>query len=148
MQDFLNAIKEWPVIVQGALGSALFWGVSFVTQLAIEKGQKSTSAFTKKSKRRALRNERLRLSALKAKSESSKANYATYLIYTMSRPLITGLIWMVLGNIFATFMGVFSTIGYVGAFYYFLSALNIIKPIKYEGDIDDRLEEIKVKLSD
>ena len=39
--EIINAITEWPVIIQGALGSALFW-------LIIETGQRTTRKFSAK----------------------------------------------------------------------------------------------------
>ncbi len=145
MEEFIEAVKAWPVIIQGALGSALFWLILLAGQWLTEKANKSSSAFLVKTKKSSLINERVRLGALKAQGKD-KALFTTMLLYRMSRPLLMGLIWMVLGLAFDSILGVFSIIGYLGSLYYLFLALGIVKAIKFEGDIDSRLKELKVAI--
>ncbi|PWQ92431.1 hypothetical protein [Leucothrix pacifica] len=147
MEEFIEAVKAWPVIIQGALGSALFWLFSAVGQWLTDKANKSTSSFLKKTRKSSLINERMRLKALKAQGRD-QVLYASVLIYRMSRPLLIGLIWMVLGLTFNSIIGVFSIIGYLGSLYYLFIALGIVKAINYEGDIDARIKEIEETLED
>jgi len=146
MEEFIEAIKAWPVIVQGALGSAAFWLLLNLGQWLTERTSKSTSSFLHKTKKSALINERMRLGALKAQGRD-KALFASFLVYRMSRPLIIALIWLVLGQIFNSVIGVFSIIGYLGAIYYLFVALGIVKAVNYDGDIDARIKDIKDELN-
>lgn len=147
MEELINAVKAWPIIMQGALGSALFWLLLAIGQWLTGKANKSTSSFLKNTRKSALVNESMRLGALKAQGRD-KALFASFLIYRMSRPLLMGLIWMVLGLTFNNIIGVFSIIGYLGSLYYLFIALGIVKAVSYEGDVDARLKEIKEALDE
>ncbi|MEV3815792.1 hypothetical protein RI537_06625 [Aeromonas salmonicida] len=142
MEDFINAVTAWPIIIQGALGSGAFWLLLLIGQWLTSKAGKSTSHFLAKSRKSALINEQTRLLALKCEGHE-KAHFASMLLYRMSRPLLIALICMMFGHVFSTFINVFSIIGYIGAIYYLFKALGIVNPIKYDGNIDDRVHEIQ-----
>ena len=146
MQEIFNAIKDWPVILQGALGSAAFWVFLMSGQKLIEIGHSSTISLLAGARKSALINERIRLSTLTA-TGIHKPLHSSMLIYRMSRHLLKALIWMVLGNIFDSLIGVFAIIGYLGALYYLFKALDVVKPIKYDGDVQARINEINAELS-
>jgi hypothetical protein len=88
MQELIDAIKAWPIIIQGALGSALFW-------LVLVVGQKITNALSirfstqSKSRRRArLVNQGLRLRALIAGDGPDRAQttyFFSALLYRASQ---------------------------------------------------------------
>lgn len=145
MNDLINVIKDWPALVQGALGSGIFWLVLYIgqkfTSLISDKAQLHS---TKKNKKY-LYNEILRHKAVRDGNEfQSGAFYSSVLWFRASRNVINGLIWLTLGLIFGSIIGVFGIVGYLGCLYYLFTALNIVKPVNYKGeDINQEIEKLQ-----
>lgn len=148
MDSLLVKIKDWPVIIQGALGSALFY-------IVIIAGQKTTAfistRITNASKSRKvaqLKNELVRLHALASSGKDEGAFFVSMLLLRASRYLIKALLWLTLGFIFSSFLEVLGVVGFLGCFYYLFSTLEVVKPISYKdkGEIAKRIQEIQDQL--
>jgi len=144
LQEFLNAIKDWPVIIQGALGSALFALILFVLQKVYAYANHQIALLSKKSRIRELTNERLKI-GMSIGQGKDKALFASPMLYRMSRPFLKSLIWLVLGLLFSELFDILSVVGYLGSIYYLLNALDVVAPYECEGNLKIRLKEIEGK---
>lgn len=147
MEKFITSIQDWPVIIQGALGSALFALVLFVGQKVASYFLDTFRASSRQSRIRQLREQLIRQKALKAKDHSERGYYASLLWLRASRHVVKALIWLTLGLAFNSFLGVLGVVGFMGAIYYLFFALNIVKAINYDGDITKKIEEIKAEMA-
>src|SRR5690606_4819398 len=124
-----------PVIFQGALGSALFALVLFAGQKIAAYFLDTLRANSRQSRIRQLKEQLIRLRALKAKDRAERTYYISLLWLRASRHVIKALIWLTLGLAFNTILGVLGVVGFMGAIYYLFFALNIVKAITYDGNI-------------
>jgi hypothetical protein len=146
MGRLAHAIKDWPILVQGAIGSGLFW-------LFLVLGQKITalcsarlSVIFKERRNTVLFNQLLRIRAYYTSADATGGAYATILWYRASRDLIKGLIWLALGLSFRTFIGVLGVVGFVGSLFYFFAALNTVKPMTDDGNLVEKEKQILEQL--
>ncbi|MCX4190850.1 hypothetical protein [Methylophaga sp. OBS3] len=145
MQELIEAIKNWPVIVQGALGSAAFWLLLVVIQRVYQFVDHRVSKISRNNRKSELINERLKL-GLKMTKGKDRALFAPVLVYRMSRPFLKALIWLALGLLFTPASTVLSSVGYIGSIYYLVKALVVVSPFSFEGDPKTRMEEIQAEL--
>ncbi|MBV4493094.1 hypothetical protein [Pseudomonas oryzicola] len=146
MEKLIASIQDFPVIVQGAMGSALFALLTYMGQRIAAYCFDSFRANSKKTRIRQLKEQLVRLRALRAEDDAEKAYYTSLLWLRASRHIVKALIWITFGLAFESVAGTFSAVGYIGAFYYLFLALNIVKPIGYDGDIDKKIKEIRAEI--
>jgi hypothetical protein len=93
MEELIIAVKNWPVLVQGALGSALFWLLLVIGQKMAALLSDRWGRISQASKRTKLRNELFRHRALRSAGNIEVgAPYAVILTFRASRPFFKGLI--------------------------------------------------------
>jgi hypothetical protein len=119
MEKLIASIQDWPVIIQGALGSALFALALFLGQRVTAYFVDAVRAQSKESRVRQLREQLIRFSALKAKDHAERAYFASILWLRASRHVVKGLIWLALGLVSNSLLGVLGVVGFMGAIYYF-----------------------------
>jgi hypothetical protein len=141
------AITDLPVIVQGAMGSAVFASFLFLAQkilMAIGTQYANSSA---RRKRQALIDELATLEVNLAERLDTKTYYTIIVIYRSSRYVIRGLIWLSLGLVFSSSISVFGIVGYLWGTYHLLQALRIVQGVNDAQDRLKRRDEIRSKLS-
>ena len=106
------------------------------------------SALSKRKRRGDLLTQLLRFQALKASSNELAGPYASILWYRASRSLIMGLMWLTLGLIFGSILPILGIVGFIGCLYYLFSALNVVRPLSYDGSIDERITELHEKIDE
>ncbi|WP_156352886.1 hypothetical protein [Pseudomonas sp. NBRC 111140] len=143
MEKLIASIQDFPVIVQGAMGSALFALLMYIGQKVTTYCFDSFRTSSKKTRIRQLKEQHVRLRALSSEDDSERAYLTSLLWLRASRHVVKALIWITFGLAFESVAGIFSAVGFIGAFYYLFLALNIVKPIGYEGDIDKKIQEIR-----
>ena len=148
MDKLIQAIQDWPVLVQGAVGSGIFWLFLFVGQKVAMFVSSHVVELNKKSKYQYHFDQLLRCRAIKTRVNSEGGYYASILWYRASRHVIKGLIWLTLGLIFDSVIGVLGIVGYFGCFYYLFAALLVVRPFTYKGDIDQKIDELEKKLAE
>lgn len=148
MEKIIESIQNWPVIFQGALGSALFAAVLFVGQKIFTYFAEVFHAKSKKLRAKQLKEQLIRLRAISAKDYNERAFYASLLWLRASRYVVKALIWITLGLLFDYFIKPLGFVGFVGAIHYLFFALNIVKGISYEGDIPSKIAEIKKEMNE
>lgn len=143
MQELIEAIKAWPVIVQGALGSALFWLVLLIGQKATVA---ATEAYSRHSK--ASRISWLTTAGIKYQGAiENNTDYAIGLIYRSARDLYKGIMWLALGLSIQSLFDVSGIIGYAGCVYYLLKAYSVVAPLDTTENLKEKLQEINNELS-
>jgi hypothetical protein len=127
IEQLWTAISQWPVIIQGACGSGLFW-------LLLETGRKLLSAIQKTLNKQSSKNkERLLREYIYTKltSHSGFAYSQQGYFISFSRVLtylIIGMVFVVIALFVGGFSRLILSIAAVGALYYFSKALSWLIP--------------------
>ncbi|MCS6192295.1 hypothetical protein [Shewanella baltica] len=140
MSDILKIVMEWPVIVQGALGSGLFWLTLLLGQKVFEKAWESYSKHSVKTRISWLTNRSGMIQLRLSKPVEQQSIYASLLLYRASRHLFRALMWLVLGLSLQLLFSPISLIGFLGCLYYLIEGYSIVKGTG-EGE-----EELKQEL--
>lgn len=148
--EIINTMLQWPVIIQGALGSFLFW-ISFEV---IKKSVNYINRFFEKFNKD-LKKERLTYEFLQREfniSSGTKISNIMLCLYAASHHIIKGIIFIILGLVLSNIIPFFEDIGYFIALFYFFRALNAVKmDIEQKMTIDDqkiRIEKISKELNE
>lgn len=147
MDSLINTIKDWPVIVQGALGSGLFWLILLAGNKLQSALSEKYSALSTKSRINWLRNEKCKHGAVLSKDLSEKNFWTTVLIYRASRHVIRALMWLSMGLIFQSFFMLIGIVGFIGAFHYLFKAYDVVSPVYKDSFTVDSLKEIQEELA-
>ena len=145
MSEFIKVFNEWPVIIQGALGSGLFWLILLIGQYAVTTLSNSYSKHSSKSRKSWLISNRAKLMAVTTSEKQDKSYYLALIKYRASREFYKAVMWVVLGLIANVMFNPMGVIGFVGALYYLFKASDIVSPIYKEG-ADEELEKINKEL--
>jgi hypothetical protein len=128
MTKLWETITEWPVIVQGALGSALFWVVLELLRRFIAEVQRGVKSQTRRVKVDALLREYI---YKKYTSHDGLAYYPQGYFLTFSRVLmffLVGMVFFAIALLAGGMTPLFGSIGLVGAIYFFSKALSWLIP--------------------
>ncbi len=147
MDKLISAVSDWPVLVQGAIGSALFWLVLVFGQKIAAYASVHFATRSRKKRKSALGIQIFRYSAIKAVDPAEQAKYMSALWFRASRDLIKGLIWLALGLAFESVISILGMVGFFGCLYYLFAALEIVKPIDSPDDIDAEITRLKEELN-
>ncbi|MEI5638745.1 MULTISPECIES: hypothetical protein [unclassified Pseudoalteromonas] len=131
--EIINEILKWPVIVQGALGSALFW-------ILIEGGQRvvlSTSRRLSGDKKTAMW---FSLAASVYDNYELEVKCRQIAIYGGLHYFIKAMILIVISLLVSPLLHVVSMVGYLVAIYYLFRALSYIPHTSRFGTNDQKKE--------
>jgi hypothetical protein len=147
MNNLIKEILEWPIILQGALGSFLFWmllsGGQKLTSFLVEKFSK----YSKTKKLRILQEELLKLKIATGDS-INRPSYLAALIYRALRHVVLGLIWLTLGFASEAVIPTFEIVGFLGALFYFFNALSVFRTVSASDDSEKRIKELEAEISE
>ena len=130
MDQLIRAASDWPVIFQGALGSALFWAflklmgwlVASVTKLLSEY---SSAAATEKKRAELIFHKNIR---------GQDAVGYLHAIYRALGYLFTAMAWVVGGITIGNYFNVFYIIGLFGALIYLFRGMAwIVPPVEIDA---------------
>jgi hypothetical protein len=131
MDTAFAAIQNWPALLQGVIGSALFWLLLTLGQRVSEWLTGRYSRYSQEVKLARTVDATLRLRARQGGwNLMVSAPPATVLLFRASRPLIKALMWLSLGLLFQTVIGILGVIGFIGALYYLFQAYAVVRPNK------------------
>ena len=139
MRAIIDQILQWPIIVQGALGSALFWLILVIGERAFRKCTGIWQGFSKDKQKEFLQTEYILHMAFAEKD----SGHFVVLIYMAVHYLIKALIAICLGLIFQSVFPVFGIVGFVMAIYYLFLAVNAVRDTKAGVDHKKEMERIK-----
>jgi hypothetical protein len=145
IDKLLSAVADWPVIVQGALGSALFAGLAYLGQRLTPLISARFSEVSKKRRKAFLFQQRLKYAYKVTKDNPTRGAIISALLYIAARSLIRAAIWLVLGLIFSSFEGVLGVVGFGGCLYYLFAALSVVNHVPDAEDNAAKLEELRIE---
>lgn len=128
--DIVKVVTDWPVIVQGALGSALFWAI-------LEIGQRSVRKFATRLGSDKKTANWFALAAHEASGEA-KAHARFICLYGAMHYVLKGLIVAILSWAISPLLDVFAAVGYLIAAYFFFRALAFVPHTASLGSIPER----------
>ncbi len=145
--DLIEAIRDWPVIVQGALGSFAFWLVLRIATSAYSAISKTYAERSRRTRVQRLTDERLLIYA-NLGGPYEAGHVASLIWYRASRRVVNALLWITLGLLVGSFVPYLSAIGYAGAIYYLIAAKLIVDPYRHKASLEERLDEVNTELSE
>jgi len=120
--DIINEILKWPVIIQGALGSFLFWGIFTISQKLILsttkkiKHERELGGFFGKNARDS-----------HAEGNHNASNYSFFIcIYGALHYFIKFTLSAFIGFVASDFIPVFGYVGYIMALYFGFRAISYV----------------------
>lgn len=128
--DIVKTVTDWPVIVQGALGSALFWAI-------LELGQRGLRQLANKLSSDKETANWFALAALEA-SPPLRENARYMCLYAAMHYLLKASIVATLSLAVSSFINVFATVGYLIAVYLLFRALAYVPHTSTFGPIKER----------
>jgi len=146
MQELVQEVLKWPLIIQGAIGSALFWGILSLGQVITSKLIEKASTYSKETRESNLRTKWSKYYGHKAflnKEKNVVAEVQISLIYASFRNFLKSMVWITLGLLFSKVISVLGVVGFIGGLYYLFKALNIVQKIDTNVDVDNKLKEIE-----
>lgn len=146
LQELIDAVKAWPVIVQGTLGSALFWLIMLCGQFLTSRISKTYSHHSKRARLSWLISAHNKHSAIVSTNDTEQTVCFVILIYRSSRHLLRALMWLVMGLIFQSLYLPAGIIGFCGSLYYLFKAYEIVSPIEYGEDSNAILTKINEEI--
>jgi hypothetical protein len=134
MKSIIDQILQWPIIVQGALGSALFWIILKIGDFAFRKSGSKIRGYSKQHQLGVLRTEWVRYKAL----ADGDANHLVVLLYSAMHDIVKALLSLCLAFVFQSIFPVFGYVGYAMAIYFLFLAGVSVRDTK--GDCDPKAE--------
>ncbi|EKO3430886.1 hypothetical protein NTH35_002435 [Vibrio fluvialis] len=148
MKDLFVMFKDWPVIVQGALGSALFWLILKLFERIFNNINKAYSSLSVNSKRNWTRSEIAKLEAVLSKSPNDAGPWLTILVYRCLRDVVRALIWLCMGMVGQSVISGMGIVGFVGCLYYLFKAAHSVAPIENKDKSEEQLKQLYADLKE
>ncbi|HHB1595865.1 TPA: hypothetical protein ACN976_004043 [Vibrio campbellii] len=146
MDELIQSVKDWPVIIQGALGSALFWLFLKAADAMLSSANKTYSSFSKKAKRNWIRSEIGKVQAVLAKEQHQASPWLTILIYRCLRDIVRALMWLCLGLLGQSLVPGAGIIGFIGCIHYLFRAYHSVAPVQKDENSEERLQDLREEL--
>ena len=148
MKSIIDQILQWPIIVQGALGSALFWLILTIGDPVVRKFGSIMRGFSKKRQLDILMTDSLRYRAL----IESDAKHLIVLLYAAVHFVVKALLSLCLALMFESVFPAFGFVGYAMAIYYLFMAGIAVRDTKPNIDakaelkrVDDEIKRLKAE---
>ena len=149
MKSVVEQILQWPLIVQGALGSALFWLILTLGGRMVRWLGAQARGLSRKRRLDMLHAEAIRLHAFTNESQQTSIYAFAGLIYMATQYVMKGLAAICLGLIFASIFPVFGIVGFVMALYYLLYGGSIVRDVDLSKiDAKAELERIDKEVAE
>jgi hypothetical protein len=138
--DIIKTITDWPVIVQGALGSALFWAVLELGQRLVKRIAARLSADRKTGSNWAL---------MAHEAEGLLAQDARFMcMYAALHYLLKAGVVSALSLALGSAIEVFSSVGFFIAMYFLFRALSYLPHTTSWGNLEDRKQAFQSLISE
>ncbi|MBK1685726.1 hypothetical protein [Rhodoferax fermentans] len=138
--DIVKTITDWPVIVQGALGSALFWAILEIGQRGVRKFAARLGSDKKTANWFAL--------AAHETSGEVGAQARFFCLYGAMHYVLKGLVVTVLSWAVSPLLDIFAAVGYLIATYFFFRALAFVPHTASLGPIAERRQRFKESIAE
>jgi hypothetical protein len=128
--EIIKTVTDWPVIVQGALGSALFWAVLEIGQRAVKRASARLGKDLETANWFAM--------AAHDGTGSLRANAQFFCVYGALHYILKGFVVTALSLVVSPWIDVFATVGYLISAYFFFRALAFVPHTASLGPIHER----------
>ena len=145
MNEVVNIVKDWPIIVQGALGSGLFWFILLVFQYAMSKINSLLSHYSKQSRISWLVSLETKYEAAISEDDNISTYNISILLMRCLRPFLKALMWLSMGLMLRDVLYPAEVIGFIGCIYYLFKSYEIISPMPMNEDWDKELDKMDPK---
>lgn len=146
MNDLYNAVKDWHIILQGAIGSGLFWVVLIVGQKIVVFASDKFSYHNKNSRISWLASAALKYQPCEYGS-TDETHVITSLVYRSIRLFYKSMLWVILGFVINMFFYPLGIIGFIGGLYFLFKASEVVSPIEQDDDMQLKYDEIIEELN-
>ena len=146
LNEIYTAATNLPVVIQGALGSALFALLLYLGQKVFALTANRIAKSSRSRRKIYLLEQQVKYNVTKSKDFSARSAFVSLLIYRASRSLFKALIWLALGLAFGPLYWTLSIVGYCGCIYFLFKGLNTVSAPETVADVDEKLKEIKAEL--
>jgi hypothetical protein len=146
LDRLVTAITDLPVIVQGAMGSALFAVVLYVGQRAVGLFSSKLIASKRDRRKRYLADELMKIGVAAAADTGDRMFFLGMVLYRCARYVVAALLWLTLGLIFNSAIAVFGIIGYIGCIYYLLQSVRLLQPLAEHPDRKTQFTKLSEEL--
>lgn len=146
MSELIEIFKDWPVIIQGALGSALFWLFLAIAPKCLFYVIGKFSNKSLKMRKKKLKMDLIKYEAINSNDYTHQTYALSGLTYACLRELIPAFLWLTLGLISMSFIPILGVVGFTGALYYFILAQRITSTIDTKLDAPEVIESINEEL--
>lgn len=134
--NLISAITDWPVILQGVVGSAFFW-------LILEVGQRLVRKIGSKVGEDKETANLYALAAYEASSPALVAEARFVCLYGAMHYALKALLVAAMSAFFAPFLDIFAAAGYLFSVYFLFRALSYVPRVRSMGNKAQRVERFK-----
>jgi hypothetical protein len=149
LHQSFEAVTQWPVIVQGALGSALFALISYIGQLLVKRLVVTLAQFNQNLREENLHRELIHTKHILNSEFTDRVMLVS--VFQASNYVVSGLIFLGLGWLFDGIVPLSFKIGVLGFLYFtfrailWLERFNVVSK-KTDLQIWSRVKEIETEL--
>ena len=148
MPSLIDVVLEWPAIVQGAIGSALFSFILVAGQRLFEWGGTRLAFISSKFKEENLYREYIHKKVAQGSRRHEMLSMCTYQALSY---LVRGFVFLGIGLSLSGFFPLGNTVGGLGFLFYSFRALGWLKPYYVgpaESDLElwNRIKDIELQL--
>lgn len=149
IQVGIEAAKQWPVLLQAVLGSALFSLISYLGQILYKSIVGKLSLYNASLRNENLYRELFQKKLIRTSDRSGKVTLT--LMYQGFACLLRGMMFFLIGYLFESIIPLSSIIGTIGLIYYLFKAMLWVEPLWIEPKISNmqvwqRVYEIEIAL--
>jgi hypothetical protein len=147
MRALIDQILQWPVILQGVLGSALFSVILAIGGFLLRRFRTGWHGFSRRRRLDSLQAEAMRYQALLSEDASNMTVTLVGLMYEALPKIIRALVMICLGLIFGSIVPVFGIVGFAIALFYLFSAATIVRSLdETKSDLKAELTRIEAEI--
>ena len=147
MDEWIKVFSSWPIIVQGALGSALFWLILALGQRAVSFVSDRYTGFSRIAKVSKLTDLQAKYLIALTKEHALTGAYVSVLIYRSLRHFFRAFLWLTVGLLLQSLAPIIGVIAYVGSLYYFFGAVDVVRPVDTAG-AKEKLEKVTMEIEE
>ena len=147
IEVIIKTITEWPVIIQGALGSALFAFISYIGNKMIKHLYFIWNKYSKENAEILDSHKQGLIEAHLERDFVELNNVMTVMIFCSLHYLMKATLFVSLGYMAESFIPIFGVVGYFIGFTFLFKAMTYSPHLKFLGKSDDELQDIKINLA-
>lgn len=143
MENIFDVINGWHVVVQGALGSGLFWIFLKLMGYFYSSASNKFLAHSDNKRKSWILTESIKYKIHLTKDNTESSMYFLALTYKAVARIIRAFMWLSMGLIFQSFFAPLGVVGFIGCLHYLFRAYECVSPTKEGCDPEAELEKLE-----